>query len=266
MTERRSPRTLRDVSHLFLSSGASAHCEPRRGSASIWLAVAGASMNRAHLAAGTAMAFAREGMCVSILELSGSLPNVGYYFGMEPAGYLAPAIDRTALVSGTWNEAVRYCFSEDLASFERYRGEALPPGAPHALLAAFPCPRERDAARFLEALSGTMSVLDDDGLRAGRAPDAIVAAGCGENAGRARAFLAGVRDAFPSAAGVFVTDDPGAGRGSEAEERLTVPGELRSSWGRRMPPAEAFFGELAAGLLLVVSQRRRKAMHHAANA
>jgi len=266
MPERRSSRTLRDVSHLFLSNGVSAHCEPRRSSASIWLAVAGASMNRAHLAAGTATAFARQGMCVSLLELSGSLPNVGYYFGMEPAGYLAPALDRTALVSGMWNEAVRYCFSEDLASFERYRGEALPPGAPHVLLAAFPCPRERDAARFLEALPGTMSVHDDDGPRTGRAPDAIVAAGCGENAGRARAFLTGIRDAFPNAAVVLVTDDPGSGRGSEADEHLTVPGDLRSSWVRRMPPAEAFFGELAAGLLLVVSQRRRKAMHHAANA
>ena len=266
MPERRSPRTLRDVSHLFLSNGDSAHHEPRRGSASIWLAVAGASMNRAYLAAGTAAAFARQGMCVSILELCGGLPNVGYYFGMEPAGYLVPAIDRMELVSGTWNEAVRYCISANLASFERYRGEAPSPGAPHVLLAAFPCPSERDAARLIAALPGAASVLDDDGLRTGRAPDAIILAGCGEGAGRVRAFSAEVRDALPNAAIVLVTDDPGAGRGSEADESLAVPGDLRSSWARRMPPADQFFGELAAGLLLVVSQRRRKAMHHAANA
>lgn len=232
----------------------------------VWLAVAGSSLNRAHFAAGTAAAFARNGMCVSMLELCDSLPNIGYYFGMEPAAYLAPASDRRALVSGIWNGSVRYCASANLASFTRYRREPLPSGVPHAFVAAFPCPREPDEARLRAALPIATAAVDDGGLGPGRAPDAIIAAGCGGSAGRARAFSTGMREAFPGAVIVLVTDDPGSCRGSDADENLIVPGDLRVSWARRMPPADQFFGDLVSGLLLVVSQHRRKGMSHAASA
>jgi hypothetical protein len=266
MAERRSPRKLRDVSHLFLSrGGTAAHGEPRRVSVTIWLAVAGASTNRAHLAAGLATALSRQGMCVSLLEACAGLPNIGYYFGMEPAAYLAPAIDRAGLESGTWNGSIRFCFSANLRSFARYQGNALPPGVPHAIVAAFSHPREREAARYLAALAGAATALAGEGERSGGAPDAIIAAGSGASAEQAQALTAGMRDAFPEAAVFLAADDPGAVRSSAADGMFVLPGDLRCSWARRVPPADRFFDELAAGLLQVVGQRRKREGGHAAN-
>jgi hypothetical protein len=205
-------------------------------------------------------------MCVSLLEVCRGLPNIGYYFGMEPPAYLAPTLDRSELVIGVWNGEVRFCFSSDAAAFERYRGEDLPPGAPHAIVVAFSYPPERDAARFLEGLRGAAAAASDEGDAPGqRPPDAVIAAGCGESAGRARALTAGMRDAFPHAAIFLLGDDANAERPGDADEGLAVPADLRASWARRLPPVDQLFGELAAGLLQVVSQRRRRGSGHAAN-
>ena len=264
MPERRSPRRLNDVAHLFLSgAGTASHGAPR-SPAGIWIAAAGASMNRAHFAAGMAAAFARQGVCVSLLELCDNLPNCGYYFGMEPPGYLGPAIDRTSLVSGTWNGAVRYCLSANLASFERYRGEALPIAAPHAIVVAFSYLHEREPGGLLAALQGAAAVLTESGERT-CPPDAIIAAGCGALARRARTLAMGMRETFPQTAIFLVTDDRRTGLASEADENFTLPRDFRLSWARRVPPVDRFFGELAAGLLQVISQRHRRGAGHAAN-
>ena len=263
MSERRPPRNLRDVSHLFLSGSQKAHSSAPRSIVSIWLVVSDASLNRAHLAAGVAAAFARQGMCVSLLEVCSSLPNVGYYFGAEPAAYLAPVLDRGRLVSGVWNGEIRFCVSADANALERYEGDELPPSVPHVIIAAFPHPRERDAARVLASLQRATAALSGIGAAVPVPPDAIVAAGCGQSAQRAGALTAGMRDAFPQAAVFLVTDDPGAPRANEADERFVVATDLRASWARRTPPVERIFNELAGGLLQVVSQRRRKAAHAA---
>jgi len=266
MPERRSPRTLRDVSHLFLSGTEPARRAAPRSTVCVWIAVVGASLNRAHCAAGVAAAFARQGMCVSLLEVCRGLPNIGYYFGMEPAAYLAPTLDRSELVSGVWNGEIRFCFSADEAAFERYHGEDLPPGAPHAIVVAFSYPPERAAARFLAGLRSATAAVSDEGTALGqRPPDAIIAAGCRESAGRARALTAGMRDAFPHAAIFLLGDGGDAGRAGDADEGLVVPADLRASWARRLPPVDQLFGELAAGLLQVVSLRRRKGSGYAAN-
>ncbi len=123
MPERRSSRSLRDVSHLFLSESRPVRSEVRHATACVWLAAADASLNRAHLATGLAATFARQRMRVSLLEVCGNLPTIGYYFGMESAEYLSPALDRTALVSGAWNGAVRYFFSASVSSFRGRLGE-----------------------------------------------------------------------------------------------------------------------------------------------
>jgi hypothetical protein len=265
MSERRSPRKLRDVSHLFLSESQKTPRAIPRSTLSIWIAVVGGSLNRAHFAAGTAMAFAHHGMCVSLLEVCGDLPNIGYYFSMEPPAYLAPVLRRTELVKGTWNGAVRFCFSADPVALERYEGDELPPTASHAIIMAFSYPRERDAASYLAKLQGAMAVFSYDEPGTVKTPDAIIAAGCQESAGRARSLTAGMRDAFPHAAVFLVTDDRGAGHAYEADERIVVPVDLRASWARRVPPSDRIFGEIASGMLQIVSQRRRRRPGHAAN-
>jgi hypothetical protein len=255
MPERRSSRSLRDVSHLFLSESRPVRSEVRHGTACVWLAVADASLNRAHCAAGLAAAFARQGMRVSLLEVCGNLPTIGYYFGMESAEYLLPALDRAALVSGVWNGAVRYCFSASVSSFRGYLGKEPDRPAPHAIVVAFPYPRRRSAAPFLSALRDASAVLAGDAAPDGCPPDAIIVAGGAEGAKRIGACVAGMREAFPRAAGYFAADR--TVREAGVFERLALPDDMRRSWARRIPPADPWFDDLAAGLLQVVSLRRR---------
>ena len=255
MPERRLSRSLRDVSHLFLSESRPARTEACRGTACVWLAVADASLNRAHFAAGMAAAFARQGMRVSLLEVCGNLPTIGYYFGMESAEYLSPALDRAALVSGSWNGAVHYCFSGSVSSFGRCRGEEPDRAAPHAIIVAFPYPRRRNAAPFLAALRAASAVYTGEAAPGGCPPDAFIVAGSGEGAGGIGACAAGMRKAFPRAAGYFAANH--SVREALAFERIVLPDDMRRSWARRIPPEDPWFGELVAGLLQIVSLRRR---------
>ncbi len=255
MPERRSSRSLRDVSHLFLSESRPARGESRHGTARVWLAVADGSPNRAHLAAGLAAAFARQGTRVSLLEVCGNLPTIGYYFGMESAEHLSPALDRAALVSGEWNGTVRYCFSASLSSFRRYLGKEPDREAPHAIVVAFPYPRRPGAASFLSSLREVSGVLGGEAGTGGCPPDAIVVAGGAGGTGRIGACVAEMHEAFPGAAGFVAANvsvrEPGA------FERIALPDDMRRSWARRMPPVDPWFDDLAAGLLQVVSLRRR---------
>jgi hypothetical protein len=262
MPERRSSRSLRDVSHLFLSGSRPARSEERRGTACVWLAVADASLNRAHFAAGLAAAFSRQSMTVSLLEVCGNLPTIGYYFGMESAEYLSPALDRAALASGSWNGTVRYCFSASLSSFGRYPGKEPDGTAPHAIVVAFSYPRRPGAGPFLAALRDASGVLAAEAASTGCPPDAILVAGSPEGAGRIGACVAGMREAFPGAAGFFAANV--SVRDAGAFERIALPDDLRRSWARRLPPVDPWFDDLASGLLQVVSLRRRGAVSCAA--
>lgn len=262
MPERRSSRSLRDVSHLFLSESRPARSEARRGTACVWLAVADRSLNRAHLAAGLAAAFARQGTRVSLLEVCGNLPTIGYYFGMESAEHLSPALDRAALASGEWNGTVRYCFSASLSSFRGYPGKEPDRAAPHAIVVAFPYPRRPGAASFLSSLREVSGVLAGEEAPNGHPPDAIVVAGGPGSGGRSGACVAGMREAFPGAAGFFAAS--GVTREAGAFERIALPDDMRRSWARRMPPVDPWFDDLAAGLLQVVSLRRRGVASRAA--
>jgi hypothetical protein len=255
MPERRSSRSLRDVSHLFLSQSRPARSEAPRATACVWLAMADASPNRAHLAAGLSAAFARQGPRVSLLEVCGNLPTIGYYFGMESAEYLSPALDRAALVSGAWNGTVRYCFSASLSSFRGYLGKEPDLPAPHVIVVAFPYPSRPGEAPFLASLRSVSGVLAAEAAPGGCPPDAIVVAGGAEGAKRIGECAAGMRAAFPGAAGFFAANV--SARAAGAFERISLPDDLRRSWARRVPPVDPWFDDLAAGLLQVVSQRRR---------
>jgi hypothetical protein len=266
MPQRRSPRTLRDVSYLFLSGGESTAARAaRRSEAVIWIAAVGSSVNRAHLAAGTAVACAKEGMQVSLMEVSRSLPNVGYYFSMEPVDYLTPAIDRSRLVSGLWGDGVRCCFSAKLSSFLRYTGEALQQDASHAVVAAFSYPASAVAARFCAELRIAVAALSDRSGRGECVPDCIIIAADGPNAARARGLLSDLRAIFPHAVFFFMASGSDCGRAIDADESLLLPKELRCSWARRMPPGDHFFSELATSIFQILSLRRRRAVGHAAN-
>lgn len=264
MPEKRSPRRLEDVSHLFLTGGRPAERFERRPmEAAIWLVSVDASAGRAHLAAGLACAFARSLTSVSLMEVARGLPNVGYYFGMEPFEYLAPALRRSALASGTWEGTVRFCFAANISPFARYRGEPPPAAAPRAIIVSFPYPEGPSRKRFFESLRAVSGVVSADGPR-DLVPDAVVLVGDGASAPRFRRAMSELREIAPGAI-VDIVSSGSAGVPVDADERFSVPEGLRVSWARRMPPADPFFGDLAASLSQVISQRRRKAVDHAAN-
>ncbi len=262
MPERRSSRSLRDVSHLFLSQSRPARSAGGAGTVRVWIAAADASPARAHLAAGLAAALARDGMRVSLVEVCGCLPAVGYYFGMDGAEYLLPVLDRDALVSGSWNGAVEYRFSAGVAPLRGCRFDDPAPGTPRAIVAAFQYPRGAVAAPFFAALREISTGISGGGAPDSGSPDAIVLAGGADSAPILKACMAALEREHPRAA-CFLASNASA-RGAEAFERLSLPDDVRRSWPRRTPPAGPWFDELAGRMLQVVSMRRRGAVGCAA--
>jgi hypothetical protein len=265
MPQQRAPRTLRDVSHLFLSGGVSSSTRAaRRSEALVWIIAVGRSVNRAHLAAGTASACVELGMCVSLIEMSRGLPNVGYYFGMEPADYLAPVVDRTALMSGTWEAGVQFYFSGVLSSLAPCLPGPTERQAPHVVLAACPCPPAGVEARFFDELS-RVSTAFSDRVRGERLfPDCIIIAGGAAEASRASGLKSRLDAVSPQSVFVSLSSGPDCRGSIEAEERMTLPGDLRSTWARRTPPEHRFFGEMVASVFQILSLRRRRVVGHAA--
>jgi hypothetical protein len=266
MPQRRSPRTLRDVSHLFLSGSESAGTRGiPRSEAVIWIAAVGASANRAHLAAGTAAACVGQGMCASVMEVGASQPTIGYYFGMEPREYLAPAVDLSTLVSGVWEDRVRYCFSAKLSSLARYQGTALRPDMAHAIVVAFSAPPAGAFSRFVPALRVAAAAVGDHRGPGAPLPDCIIIAADRRHTVQARALLSDLRETVPHAMFLFAASGIDRARVVEADDSLHLPAALRESWARRMPPRDRFFDELVTGVFQMLSLRRRKAIGDAAN-
>lgn len=257
MPTRRHPRTLHDVSHLFLSSGASAATRGEgRSEAVVWIAAAGRSANRAHLVSGAAAAFAAQGVVVTVCEEADNLPNVGYYFGLEPADYLAAALDRRALVAGFWNGAVRFVSSPSIEALARRGGEAPPAQRHHVLVAAATVPPggAARAGSALERIAGAHSACPRE--RPVR-PDAIIVASPAEGGSHAGEIAAAFRGRYAESLLVFL-GRAGTPRPVCADECVALPADLEASLPRRTPPGDPLFGELAALLLQRIGSRRRR--------
>ena len=264
MPQSKSPRKLGDISHLFLSTRDSeSPLKGRRAEAVIWLAALGRSVNRAHLAAGLAAAVSRQGIFVSLLEVFRGLPNIGYYFGMEPADYLAPSLERMKVLGGSWNDSIRYCFSADPRPLGRWRPDAAPPTLSHALMTAFSYPGGVRGEALLCELRGVIAQFAESGRAGAAAPDALILAGGGPRALADEGLVARLRELFPEVLIFRAWQGSGASLGG-ADERIELPASLASSWARRMPPADPFFNDLASNLFQVLSQRRRRAVRDAA--
>ncbi len=257
MATRRQPRTLQQVSHLFLSSGADAAERGRaRAEGIVWIVAAGRSANRAHLAAGAAAALARQNTAVSVCELSGNLPNVGYYFGLEPADYLATAIDRKALVTGTWNGSVRFASSPTGASLASYGGVEPQRERPHVVVAAATA-AGGSVSRLSEVLESFLGAFSLRAREGPARPDAILVAS-GEEAGMREREMAEVLRARQPEALLLFLGRAAAPRPLWADERFVLPDDLARTSHRRSPPESPWFGELAAFLVQRLGSRRRR--------
>ncbi len=266
MPQSKSPRKLGDISHLYLSTGASERRPERsRAEAVAWLGVVGGSVNRAHLAAGLAAAFARQGIFVTLLEVCRGLPSIGYYFGMEPADYLAPALERRRVAGGLWNDAVRFSTSADPRSLRSWRPGPVAATLPHVMIAAFSLEGGSRDEAFLLALPERIAPFGGSGERDAGRPDAVVLAGEASESLAAARLPGRVRALFPEA--LVLQALLGIERsGGGTAEALEIPRSLVSSWPKRVPPAEPFFNDLASNLLQRLSQRRRRAVNDAASA
>jgi hypothetical protein len=258
MPHSKSPRKLGDIAHLFLSTSSfESRPDERRTEAVVWLWASGRSVNRAHLAVGLAAAVSRQGIFVSLLEASRGLPNIGYYFGLEPVDYLAPTLDRTEIVGGLWNGVIRYCLCSDPRSAVRWRPDAVPPSFPHAFVAVFSHPEGSRHEAVLSEMHGAVAPFVESERAGSGAPDALIIAGAGPRPLAEEMVVSSVRALFPETLILRVWRGPCAAPGG-ADERIEVPPRLTLSWARRMPPVDPFFDDLSSTLFQVLSQRRRR--------
>ncbi len=259
-------KRLEEISHLFLSSRESNAGIP--GStieAALWLVMAGGECNRAFIAAGVAEALSTLGIRCTLLEIGTGLPNVGYYFALEPADYLAPTLDRARVVAGCADERVRFAYAarpDLLVPF----GENGPAGeAPHVIVTAFRWPTRDDASPFISAVAASSGWFSARGRTVGgRAPDGIVVFVDSYAAGEGRDAVTSLRAHCPEAA-LFIAARGHVGRTPDgASADVLLPSDLHREWGKRTPPKNAFFADIVTQYLQVVSNRRKKGKSRAA--
>ena len=256
-----SPRRLHDVSHLFLSentSGPPNHAE-KQIETSVWLAVEkGHSLVRAFLATGFGAALARLGLHVTLLETGDGLPNLGYYFALEPSLHLAASLDRTTIVSGMNESLLRFASAPDVSELARFRHKAPFGGYPHVIVTSFSysgAPLDKGYLTMLKACAGRFSGA---GPVAELSPEAIVLFCAGNNAAETADSF---RSLYPES--VFFAAGPDSGvEKVAADERIVLPSGYDDGRMKRAAPNGAFFDDLASSLLQAVSHRRKRTIRN----
>ncbi|OQX84659.1 MAG: hypothetical protein B6D63_04030 [Candidatus Latescibacteria bacterium 4484_7] len=253
------------VTRLFLSSKESK--EKRRGEnaeAVIWLAVSDGGMNRAYLTAGFAEAFSDHRLNVTLLELCSGLPNIGYYFALEPVQYLLSVVEKEHVVAGRWSERLGYLSARSTNVMIGYRNRMLPLNYPHMLFLSFTFPSSVpghhslfDVRRVTQAYTG----LENEGAGI---PDAVVAVGEG-NDERTVEFIENVREIFPDTLLLQIATVEESGlesneKGTIDAEGWAIPRSVCYGSSRRVPPGDLLFSELAGNILQLLSFRRKKSM------
>lgn len=260
MPRKRLPRSLKDISSLFLSlNGNSSDRASRRPvEAVVWIAVLGRSINRAHLAIGMGKAFSGIGLSVTLLEVGRGLPNAGYYLALEPCDYLATTLDGPGVVRGEAGPGFEYYCAADPSSIRSGRSVAGEAERPHIVLTAFsiePDALDEDYISEIARLSGRFCTT---GRGEAPPPEAVVTCPGVGRGGPAQSFIEFLRRSYPDSFMVLAEEGDSPGPDSFPLERISLPRGLRRSWARRAAPSEPFFGGLASNLLQVLSLRRRK--------
>ncbi|HUV36420.1 MAG TPA: hypothetical protein VMX58_05740 [Patescibacteria group bacterium] len=260
------------ISHLFLSSresrdvlsGASAEV-------TLWLAVHGRACNRALVAAGVAGALSRLGVRCTLVEIGGGLPNVGYYFALEPRDYLAPTLDESRVVTGSVDSRSRFVYTIDPDRVEPHHAGETAADMPHVIVTAFHHPLDERASISLSGVAAVAGRISRPEAGSGkrrpdeeRQPDGIVVFTDSYTGACAREIDDFFRVPYPEAVLFVAERRPSGGTGGSEMETIAYPCELLRAWGRRSPPAHPFFADIAMRYLQVISQRRKKGAKRAA--
>ncbi len=210
----------------------------------------GHSASRALVASGSAAAFARQAVFVSVFEVANNLPNIGYYFGLEPQDYLASALCRKRVVSGMWNGVVRFACSASLASLVR-EIESVEE-FPHVLILAFSLSRD-DIATQIQSISRISRNLSSKAGLAASEPDALILIGANGQENGIRVPLEAARLRFPKAMSILCAHSHMRVEG--IDECVVI--SCRDA-ARRSPPEDPGFNELASIVLQRISSKRRR--------
>jgi hypothetical protein len=259
-------KRLEEISHLFLSSRESNAGIPGGSiEAALWLVIADRECNRAFIAAGVAEALSTLGIRCTLLEIGKGLPNVGYYFALEPADYLAPTLNRSRVVAGLMDTRVRFAYAARPGLLEPCRENETASDAPHVIAAAFRCPRGDGVSPLLSgvaAASGRFSAREK--TVDGREPDGIVVFVDSCATGKGRDAVTSMRASYPDAALFIAARAPVERTPDGASADVSFPSDLHHEWGKRTPSKNLFFADIVTQYLQVVSNRRKKEKKRAA--
>lgn len=226
----------------------------------MWLAALERPVNRAFFAAGFANALAAKQLCVTLIEIGGGLPNIGYYYALDPAEYVVPIIDGSRFVVGSRAPYTRFASAARADVIGRYVPSPFPGESAHVLAMAFEYidAGEREVrSSMLEDISRRL-LPSHSGL-----PDAVIAFDAGGNDASVKRFIDDVRGRYPETLLFRVTTCPMGELAVDVDESIVSPEELKSLWSSRAVPTITFFDGLVSNLLQVLSHRRRKAGAHA---
>ncbi len=255
MSDLRKPRKLHDVSHLFLSRGRESAPTGSTAEALLWLISLGGEGNRAFMASGCAAAAAAKGIHVTLLEIAGGLPNIGYYFGLAPSEYAAVGVDPKRLVMGDNGPNLQFVLGARTESFGLSSPRFSKQRLPHLLLLAFDGGCEYSV---IEGIGGKW--LPGHGGR----PDAVCLFGGPEAREEFGTVLTGVRERHADAYILDLSMGGSAAGAIGADENFSIPDRLASSWRKKSPPEDPFFDDVVSTVLQVLSHRRRGTEDHAA--
>jgi len=263
MPTHNSFKQLEKVTKLYLSNG---EVESRRedtpskyAEAIIWLASSGKRFNRAFVSAGLAESFSRMGLNVTLIEASPRLPNIGYYFSLEPEDYLLGTIDENHFFVGYWSDSLQYAFGHDISLFFRCVDRFVPQGFPHLVFLSFPIPSGNTEQGFIFDLRRlSRSLLSHGGDGTLGIPDLIFVAGENEEDETCGVFIDNVRKTFQEPLIHQAVLSSGVDGMVASDRSIHLSSEIFFGSQRRVPPRLREFDEMATGILELISTRRKR--------
>ena len=218
----------------------------------LWLVSLGAAGNRAFIASGCASAAAAKGLYITLLEIGEGLPNVGYYFSLEPHEYAAVTVEPRRIIAGETEPNLRFFSCARAEPLLRFDPPGIRVDLPHLLVVAFDGSLRRDSIEDI----GHRWMPEHRG-----APNALCAFGEADDREGRKALFASIRSSRRDA---FILDLVGGGEEEAgADETIAVPEHLVSLWRKRSPPQDRFFDDILSNVLQVMSHRRRRTEGHA---
>ncbi|MCK4237027.1 MAG: hypothetical protein KAX38_07890, partial [Candidatus Krumholzibacteria bacterium] len=211
------------------------------------------------IASGVGAAFAGQGLNVTLLEVGRGLPNIGYYFGLDPADYLAPTLDESRLLMGASGSSIRYAYAIDPGTLVTGQNGPFAPRYPHVIVAAFSYQNDIHDEEFFRQLglcSACCSGIKDKDEH--RHPDGVVIFGDEGSKDRRKRIMDLSRHLNPGAIIFFIGSTLSGELENGVDESMLPPGDLYRSCGKRRPPSDAFYSDLVCGFLQVLSYRRRR--------